>query len=120
MFAGVDKTQSEFTSFTVTSKVHDSLLLPEASVAVQVTGVVPTSKLEPGSRSQDTFAAPLLSLAVTAKLTLAPEPGELSKAVMSAGQLIVGSSMSLTVTVKVHVSPDSVEAVTNVVPIRKT
>ena len=39
---------------------------------------------------------------------------------MSVGQRIVGLSTSLTVTVKVHVSPDSVEAVTNDVPIKKT
>jgi hypothetical protein len=62
-----------------------------------------------------------LSVAVTLKVTVAdPEPGELSNLVTVPGQLIVGSSVSLTVTENSQLSPDSVEIVMTDVPIGKT
>jgi hypothetical protein len=51
-------------SFTVTEKLHE-VLLPLASVAVQVTDVVPFAKLEPDAGEQVTVATPeQLSFAV--------------------------------------------------------
>jgi hypothetical protein len=100
----------------VTVKSHEAELFP-LSVAVQWTVVVPENE-SPELWSQETGALPLLSADVTLKVTVAdPEPGELSNLAMFAGQLIVGLSVSLIVTVKVHVSPDSVEAVMTEVPI---
>jgi hypothetical protein len=110
----------------VTVKLHEAELFP-SSVAVQMTVVVPSVKGSPELWSQETVAepaglarVPLLSVAVTVKLTFAePEPGELSNLVMFAGQWITGFSTSVTVTAKVQVSPDSVEAVTVEMPIGK-
>jgi hypothetical protein len=52
------------TSFTVTLKLQ-LLLLPDGSVAVQRTVVVPTGKDEPEGGSQPTETLPLSSEAVT-------------------------------------------------------
>ena len=61
-------------SVTVTLKEHVTVL-PEASVAVDVTIVVPTEKNEPDDGTDTTFTEQL-SVAVTLKLTTAPHvPG---------------------------------------------
>ena len=50
-------------SVTVTVKVHEPVL-PDESVAVQVTVVVPSGKPEPEAGTQTTVALPQLSLPV--------------------------------------------------------
>jgi hypothetical protein len=87
---------------TVTLNVHEAVCGGDAaSDAVAVTVVVPTGNDDPEGISVVTVTWPLLSVAVGAKVTLAdPEPGELSATVMSAGQVIVGGSVSTTVTLK--------------------
>ena len=75
-------------------------MLPEASVAVQVTVVVPTGKVWPDVTTwlfwflQTTVTPGQLSEAVTVKLTgpLLPESGQATAAVavMSEGHVIVG------------------------------
>jgi hypothetical protein len=88
-------------SATVTLKLH-AAVLPEASVAVQVTGVVPTEKL-PAAGTQTTLAPGQLSLTVALKLTVAEQVPASALVLMSAGQPTTGASVSLTVTVKLHV-----------------
>src|SRR2546427_543673 len=94
-------------SLTVTLKVH-ALVLPLASLAVQVTGVVP-------------FANVLPLAAV--KVTVAGQRPPAVVARILAGQVIVGFSVSLTVTVNVHalVLPTASVAVqvTVVIPLLK-
>ena len=83
---------------------HEAVLL-EASVAVQVTVVVPTEKLDPDGGVQLTTTPPQLSFPVgVEKVTVAdPDPGGLSSVVIFAGQdPMVGSCVSLTVTVKLQ------------------
>ena len=65
MDAGGVRVQALLTVLTVTSKLHDGLLLPASSVAVQVTVVAPREKLLPDGWSQLTVAEPLLSLEPT-------------------------------------------------------
>src|ERR1700730_1180608 len=82
-------------------------LLPEASVAVQVTVVAPTGKVDPEGGTKTTVTPGHLSDAVTVKLPDAPVAiGHEAAAVPVTlpGQVITGSCVSLTVTVKVHVS----------------
>ena len=76
------------------------LVFPAASVAVQVTVVVPGGKKEPDAGVQTAVTPGQLSLTVgSGKLTNAPLlPGSL-KPLMSAGQVITGGSVSFTVTV---------------------
>ena len=50
-------------SLTLTVKVHDPVF-PDVSVAVHVTVVVPTGKLDPEAGTQTTLALPQLSLPV--------------------------------------------------------
>jgi anti-sigma factor RsiW len=72
---------------------------PFAAVAVQVTGVVPTEKVEPEAGEQATVTPGQLSLAVAMKVATAPQvPGALLS-VWLAGQVIVGGCVSVTVTV---------------------
>jgi hypothetical protein len=90
-------------SLTSTLKVH-AAVLPDGSLAVQVTEVMPTGKLEPESGLQSTLTWPLLSEAEVLKLTLAePEPAGLSLTTMSCGQEMAGASSSVTVTTKLEV-----------------
>jgi hypothetical protein len=87
-------------SFTVT--VNEQVVaevLPLASVALQVTVVVPFGNVEPGGGLQIAVAPGQLSLAVAEKLTTAEHWPVSFPCVMLAGQLIVGFSLSLTVTV---------------------
>src|SRR6185295_18502831 len=80
-------------------------VLPEASVAVQVTVVTPTGKQLPEGGLQTTTTPGQLSLAVVVKLTTVQgSPTVGVTAVTLAGQVIVGGCVSFTVTVKVQVS----------------
>ena len=56
MFAG-HVTVGSISSLTVTVKVHEPVL-PDASVAVQVTVVVPTGKLEPDAGTHTAVVSP--------------------------------------------------------------
>ena len=105
-------------SLTVTVKLHCAVL-PEASVAVEVTVVVPTGNTEPEAGDDTTVTPGQLSEAVTVKFTTAPHwPGELL-VVMLAGQVIVGGWVSLTVMVNEQVAPDPSDTFTAVVPTGK-
>src|SRR5438874_1660312 len=87
MLAG-QVTVGAWLSLTVTVKVQSAELFPLASVAWQVTVVVPFGKVEPLGGVQ-----------------VVVEPGQLSVAVvvvMLVGQVTVGAWLSLTVTVKVQ------------------
>src|SRR5213592_5092808 len=90
-------------SFTVTVKVQSAELFPLASLAGQVTVVVPFGKVEPLGGVQVVVEPGQLSLAVVVKLWGADSqlPGAVV-VVMLAGQVTVGAWLSLTVTVKVH------------------
>jgi hypothetical protein len=102
----------------VTVKLQEAVLR-EVSVAVQVTVVVPCGKVDPEGGLQTTVGTPQLSVAAGAKVTTAGQ----AALVMGAGQMIFGGSVSLTVTVKLHVAvlPDVSVAVqvTVVVPLGK-
>ena len=96
-------------------------VLPAASVAVEVTVVVPTGKRLPDAGTLATVTPGQLSLADgAAKFTNAPQtPGEVL-AVIFAGQVIVGGCTSFTVMVKVQYPPPGSEVtVTVVVPTGK-
>src|SRR5204862_3298923 len=87
-------------SSTVTVKVQ-LFVLPLASVAVEVTVVVPTGKTEPLKGVLVRFVtAPQMSVAVTLKVTLLVHRPEVALTVMFPGQMIVGGCVSRTVTVK--------------------
>lgn len=86
---------------TVTAKLHVETL-PAASVAVQVTVVVPTGKAEPDGGWQTTLTPGQLSVALTVKVTVADEAAGAAATVMSAGQVMTGGCWSSTVTVKVQ------------------
>src|SRR5438128_4687072 len=80
---------------TPTVKVQVAVLLL-ASVAVQVTVVVPTGKQEPDGGVQTTVTPGQLSEAVAVKLTTVQGSLTLAvAAVMLAGQVIVGGCVSL-------------------------
>ena len=87
-------------------------VLPEGSVATLVTVVAPRLKVLPDAGVLTTEALQL-SLAVTLKLTTAPQLLLAEATLMLAGQVIVGGVVSLTVTVCVHVDtlPDASVAV---------
>ena len=88
---------------TVTVKVQVAVL-PEASVAVQVTVVVPAGKQLPEGGLQTTTTPGQLSLAVVVKLTTTQGSVTLTvTAVTLAGQVIEGGCVSFTVTVNVQV-----------------
>jgi hypothetical protein len=89
-------------SLTVTVNMQVEAL-PAASVAVQVTVVVPTGKNVPDGGEQTTVTPGQLSVAVAVKVTMAPHWSGSLHCVTGAGQLIVGGSQSFTVTEKVHV-----------------
>ena len=77
-------------SLTVT--VNEQLEeLPAASLALQVTDVVPFAKLEPDGGAQTGATAPQLSLAVTLNETDAEQRFGSAPAVMFPGQVIVGA-----------------------------
>src|SRR5206468_221301 len=109
-------------SFTVTVNVHRLLLLA-ASVAVQVTKVVPLENALPLPGLPTKVWPGQLSVVVGANATTAVQtPGSVF-CVMGAGQVIVGFSWSSTVTLKVQEAVFSEVSVTvqvtNVVPLAK-
>jgi hypothetical protein len=111
-------------SSSLTVTVNEQVVaevLPLVSVAEQVTVVVPLGNVEPDAGLQLAVASGQLSLAVAEKLTTAEHwPGSFAL-VMLAGQLIVGFSLSLTVTVNeqlpVLFEASVAEHVTVVVPL---
>src|SRR5438105_3749147 len=86
------------TSLTVTVKLQ-LRELPAASVAVATTVVVPTGKTEPDAGLLTTVGTEQLSLAVTEKLTEAEHVPGGALTAMSAGQVMVGGVLSMTVIV---------------------
>ena len=108
---------------TVTVNVQFPELF-EASVAVQVTVVVPVGKLDPDGGLQETtrsFDGVQLSVAGgVKKVTLAaPDPAGSSGVAISAGQTMVGgvASEPVTTTLKLQAPPPAVLQLTTVVPI---
>ena len=88
-------------SATVTVKLQLELL-PEASVAVQVTTVDPFGNTEPDGGLHATLGfASQLSLGVAANVATAPA-GPAHSNVLDGGKMIVGGVLSTTVTVAVH------------------
>ena len=86
-------------SCTVTVKLSLPVL-PAASVAEQITGVVPSGKVDPEEGEQLGVTVPSTrSRADAVKVTTAPE-GPVASAVMPAGIVIAGAVVSWTVTVK--------------------
>ena len=69
-------------------------------MAVQLTVVAPRAKLLPLAGEQVTLAVPQLSVAVTVKVTLLVVAPPLVLTLILAGQVMTGSSVSLTVTLK--------------------
>jgi hypothetical protein len=109
-------------STTVTVKLHEALF-PLASVAVQVTVVVPIRKVLPDAGVQTiTGFGSQMSVAVAWNVATAPA-GLVHSRVIFAGQVMTGGVVSTTVTVKLHeeLLPLASVAVqvTVVVPIRK-
>jgi hypothetical protein len=94
-------------------------VLPEPSVAVEVTVVVPLGKNDPDAGTLVIVTPGQLSLAVGANVTFAPHAPGLFDTVILAGQVIVGGCTSLTVTVNVQIDPLPPVAVTVVVPLGK-
>ena len=111
---------------TVTVKLHVAVL-PDVSVAVQVTVVVPTGKIEPlGGLHTEVTPGQLSDTVGGGKLTVAAlEIGQVCAtiAVTLAGQVIIGGCVSLTVTVNeqpaVLPAASATEQVTVVVPLGK-
>jgi hypothetical protein len=85
-------------SFTVTVKLQVDEL-PAASVAVAITVVTPTGKLEPDAALVITVGAEQLSLAPTVKVTGAAHVPETALTTIFAGQEIEGGVLSITVIV---------------------
>ena len=105
----------------MTVNEHEAVL-PEASVAVQVTVVVPTGKADPEGGTQTTVTPGQLSDAVGAKVTgVLFAGGQVAAAAtaMLAGQVIVGGWVSFTLTVNVQLGPADELHVTVVVPTGK-
>jgi hypothetical protein len=106
---------------TVTVKLQMELL-PDASVAVHTTLVVPFAKLFPDAGTHTIEPPAQLSVKLTAKLTLLLHCPAAAPTVMFPGQLGTGRSVSSIVTVKLQlVSPQLLDAVqlTGVVPLGK-
>jgi hypothetical protein len=78
--------------------VGHEFLLPEASVAIQVTGVVPNPKVDPDVGAQLAVTAGQLSEKVGLRLTMAPLELE-QRTVVGAGHVMFGGWRSCTVTV---------------------
>jgi hypothetical protein len=120
-FPGLESScRQKLKAFTLNVQVA---ILPEASVAVQVTVVVPTGKVEPDGGLQTAVTPGQLSVAVTMKLTgplvVAIGQETTATAFMLPGQVITGGVLSVTVTVNEHIGPAVVVQVTVVVPTGK-
>jgi hypothetical protein len=103
---------------TVTVK-EQLLVLSLASVTLQLTVVMPIGKVEPEGGAQDGEPTPgQLSPTVGAayETVVPPEPGWFCGTVILAGQVMVGTCVSLTVTVNEQLGPAVVVHVTVVVP----
>src|SRR5205823_1905690 len=95
-------TSGAVVSTTVTEKVQ-VFVLCAASKAVQVTVVLPRTKVLPLAGAQVTLSVPsTMSVAVAVKVAVAPD-GLVASFVSGAGQLTSGAVVSRTVTVKVQV-----------------
>ena len=105
-------------SCTVTPNEHVPVF-PTASVAVQVTVVTPTGKVEPDAGTHATVAPGQLSDADDANVTTAEHWPAAFGTVTGAGQFATGACVSFTVTVNEHVGPLVVEQLTVVVPTAK-
>ena len=90
-----------------------------ASVAVHVTVVVPTGKVEPLAGTHTIEAPGQLSVTDDANVTTAEHWPAAFGTVIGAGQFATGACVSLTVTVNEHVGPLVVEQLTVVVPTAK-
>src|ERR1043166_1419509 len=88
-------------SVTVTLKVQLELL-PAASVAVQVTVLVPLLNVEPLIGVHRMLPPGQLSVKLDTKLTLLEHWPDAVLTAISLGQLGTGRSVSVTVTVKLH------------------
>ena len=87
-------------SLSVTFTLNEQLeVLPDASVAIEETRVVPTGNIEPEG-GIDTKVTAQLSVAPTIKLTLVPHKPKSVVTAVSAGQVITGNSRSLRITLK--------------------
>lgn len=106
-------------SFTVTVNIQLDVL-PLASIAVAVTVVVPTGKVDPDGGLATTDTPGQLSEAITVKFTTAEHCPVVLPTVMFDGQVIDGGWLSLIVTVneQLAVLPDAsaTEQLTVVVP----
>ncbi len=87
---------------TVTVKLQLAVL-PEVSVAVQVTVVVPIGKVELEAGLQTKPTPGQLSETTGAKVALAPA-GQVGSVTMLAGQVMAGGCVSLTVTVNIQLA----------------
>ena len=109
---------------TFTWNVHWAVL-PDVSVAVQVTVVVPTGMQVPDGGVHTTVTPGQLSLAVAVKFTTwhawlaGTQTALFVTAVMFAGQVIWGGCVSLTVTLNEQLAPASLVQFTGVVPTGK-
>lgn len=106
---------------TLTAKMQVAML-PETSVALQTTVVVPTGKFDPEGGLQATDWSVQLSVALTMKLAgalVAIGQEAAAAAMMFAGHVIVGGVLSVTVTVNEQLGPPGSEQVTVVAPTGK-
>src|SRR5439155_8240569 len=112
----------DWLSLTVTVKLQLELL-PDVSVAVHTTLVVPLGKLDPDAGTHTIEPPRQLSVKLAKKLTLLEHRPGAVLTLMLLGQLGTGRSVSLTVTVKLQLEllPDASVAVhtTGVVPVGK-
>ena len=120
-FPGLESScRQKLKTFTLNAQVA---ILPAASVALQVTEVVPTGKGEPEGGVQTMPGVPQLSVAVTTKLTgplvVAIGQEAIAAELMSPGQVITGGVLSVTITVNEQPGPAAVVQVTVVVPTAK-
>ncbi len=94
---------SKLTVVECTDTVNEQVfVLPDASVAVHRTVVVPQVNNEPGEGLQDTVTPGQLSFAMLVGQVTVACPEASAQAVMLDGQVIVGGSGSYTVTVCLH------------------
>ena len=105
-------------SITVIVNVQVAVL-PLASVAVEVTVVVPLGKKLPEAGTEVITVPGQLSVAVGEKVTLAPHRPGVLFTVIFAGQVMTGGCTSLTLTVNVQLGLAKVLAVTVVSPTGK-
>ena len=103
---------------TVTVNEH-VFVLPEVSVAVQVTVVTPSGNSDPDAGEQLEETRPQLSLNTGEKLTTALLWATGTLVVMFAGQVMLGATVSRTVIVKLQLVPLAEVQVTVFVPFGK-